>query len=345
MPKLVVMFPVLIMLIMPWVATLEIENINIIVVDADRSSTSVKLIDKVKASRYFVFQSVSPDYGNALSELEYGRADVILEIPQYFENDIINRTGAKVQISANAVDGTKGAMGGSYLSAIINDFGAELNPNGVKMPISITVQNRYNELLSYRFYMIPALMVVLVILMCGFFPALNIVSEKEIGTIEQINVTPVGKFEFIVAKIIPYWIMGIIVLSLCFLIAWLVYGLVPAGSLVTIYASALLFILAMSGFGLLISNYSSTMQQSMFMMFFFVMIFILMSGLFTPVKSMPEWAQWIAAFIPPRYFVDIMRSVYLKGSDIVGLYPQFIALGGFALVLNVWAVMSYKKRS
>jgi ABC-2 type transport system permease protein len=174
-------------------------------------------------------------------------------------------------------------------------------------------------------------------------PALNIVSEKEIGTIEHINVTPVTKFTFILAKLIPFWILGVIVLTLCMTVAALVYGLFPAGNLFTIYGFAIIYILVVSGFGLVISNYSNTMQQAMFVIFFFVMVFILMSGLFTPVASMPQWAQTITIFNPLKYLMEVMRSVYLKGSGFGEMLSQFFALCAFAIVANTWAVASYRK--
>jgi ABC-2 type transport system permease protein len=193
--------------------------------------------------------------------------------------------------------------------------------------------------------MIPALMVILMTIICGFLPALNIVSEKEIGTIEQINVTPVGKFAFILAKLIPYWIIGLLVFSICLGLAALIYGLVPAGNLATIYFFALIYILVFSGFGLIISNHSSNMQQAMFMMFFFLIIIILISGLFTPIASMPQWAQSFTLFNPLRYFVEVMRMVYLKGSNLLQLGNQLAALVLFALITNIWAILSYRKSS
>ena len=169
--------------------------------------------------------------------------------------------------------------------------------------------------------------------------------EKENGTIEQMNVTPVSKTMFILAKLIPYWVMGLVVLTICFVVAWAVYGLVPLGSFLTIYCASILFIFIMSGFGLIISNYSATLQQALFVIFFFIMTFILMSGLFTPTKSMPVWAEIVSSFIPPRYLIEIMRNVYLKGGGFVDLYPKFLALGGFVVVVNFIAVLSYRKRS
>jgi ABC-2 type transport system permease protein len=191
--------------------------------------------------------------------------------------------------------------------------------------------------------MVPALMVMLLTMLAGFLPALNIVSEKEVGTIEQMNVTPVNKFTFILAKLIPYWIIGFIVLTICFILAALVYGLFPAGSLLTIGLFAGIYTLVVSGLGLIISNHSNTMQQAMFVMFFFIMVLILMSGLFTPINSMPPWAKAITLFNPLRYFIEVMRMVFLKGSVLADLIPQMLALVGFAIFFNTWAVISYRK--
>jgi ABC-2 type transport system permease protein len=209
--------------------------------------------------------------------------------------------------------------------------------------IDVVTQSRFNTFMDYKMFMIPALMVILMTLICGFLPALNIVSEKEIGTIEQINVTPIRKFTFIFAKLIPYWIIGLTVFTFCLSLAALVYGLIPAGNLLTIYLSVFVYILVVSGFGLIVSNNSSTMQQAMFVIFFFLIILILISGLFTPIASMPDWAQKFTLFNPLRYFIEIMRMVYLKGSSISNLAPQLTALLTFAVVLNSWAVWSYRK--
>jgi ABC-2 type transport system permease protein len=191
--------------------------------------------------------------------------------------------------------------------------------------------------------MVPALMVMLLTMLCGFLPALNIVAEKEAGTIEQMNVTPVRRLDFVLAKLIPYWLIGFVVLGLCMGLAALVYGIYPGGNLLTILLFSGIYLLVVSGMGLVISNYSDTMQQAMFVMFFFIMILLLMSGLFTPVQSMPTWAQAIAAVNPLKYFIEVMRLVYLKGSGFGQLIPQFVALCGFAAAFNLWAVASYKK--
>lgn len=352
LPKLVFIFPCMIMLLMPWAANMEIKNINLNVIDNDHSAVSRRLVDKIGSSNYFRMTGIPSSYHQGLRAVEEGTADIVLEIPRHFEKDWMNGKGVQVLIAANAVNGTKGGLGGSYLANIINDYVAELRTehpvvsmSGSIAMIDIATQNLFNPNLNYKMFMVPALMVMLLTMLCGFLPALNVVSEKEVGTIEQINVTPVGKFTFILAKLIPYWLIGFIVLTICFGLAWLIYGIVPVGHFVTIYCFAVIFVLAVSGMGLVISNHSATMQQAMFVMWFCMLILILMSGLFTPIQSMPEWAQVITDFNPLKYFMQVMRMVYLKGSGFVDLVSQLVILLAFAIFFNVWAVRSYKKNN
>jgi ABC-2 type transport system permease protein len=206
-------------------------------------------------------------------------------------------------------------------------------------------QNRYNPHLDYKIFMAPAMLVMILTLLSGFLPALNIVNEKETGTIEQINVSPVKRIHFVLSKLIPYWIVGIFVMTISFIIIALVYKLVPQGSIFTLYLYGWIYILVVSGMGLVIANYSATMQQAIFEMFFFLIVMILISGLLTPISSMPEWAQVLAYCNPLTYFVQTMRMVYLKGSAVTELLPQMGALCLFALLFFIWAIISYRKRS
>lgn len=350
LPRLLLVFPCVILLVLPWAANFEIKNMNLSVVDNDRSPYSTRLVQKAGASEYFHLVDVSNSYEEAMECIEKGDADLILEIPPHFERDLLKDGAAKVLISANTVNGTKGTLGSSYLSNIVNAYAAEIRSSGsgstaLTPVIEIDTLGRFNPHLDYKIFMVPALMAQLLMMLCGFLPALNIVSEKEFGTIEQINVTPVSKFTFILAKLIPYWTAGILILTLGILLAWLVYGLVPAGHLWLLYFFALLFIIVVSGMGLVVSNYSQTMQQAMFVMFFFVIIIMLMSGLFTPINSMPEWAQTITIVNPLKYFIQVTRMVYLKGSGFGDLIVQCMALLSMAVILNGWAVFSYKKNS
>lgn len=347
MPKMAIIFPAAIMLIFPWATTMDVNNIHLTIVDQDVSTASQRLAEKISESSYFILQNRTNNYQTALSDVEHGKSDIILNIPIHFERDLTKIHSSTLQISANAVNALKGSIGSGYLGSIINEFSAEwTSQHGIsaQAPFHIVVNDMYNPSLNFRHFMIPALMTMVLIMMTGFLPALNIVSEKEIGTIEQINVTPISKISFILSKLIPYWLMGFLILSVCFLLSWLVYGYTPQGSFFTIYLAATLFILVMSGIGLVVSNYSATMQQALFVMFFFIMVFILMSGLFTDIRSMPDWAQCIAFFNPPRYFISIMRSVYLRGSGIMNNWMNFGILTVFGLFVNVWAVISYRKQ-
>jgi ABC-2 type transport system permease protein len=352
LPRLVVVLPLMVILVLPLAVNFEVKDIKVCLVDGDHSSYSRRLALKLASSRYFRLTRGFGSYDEALKSVELDESDMVLEIPEGFEHGLAAEGEASLMISANTVNGVKGGLGSAYLLAVVNDFAQEARGEWLRSPARFTSPGfdirtlyRYNPRLLYPIYMVPALMVMLMAMLCGFLPALNIVSEKESGTIEQMNVTPVRKFPFILSKLIPYWVVGFIVLTICFGVAYLVYGLAPKGSLLTIYLFASAFALAFSGFGLVISNYARSIQQAMFMMFFFVISFVLMSGLYTPVASMPDWAQTISLFSPLRYFIQVMRLVYLKGSGIGDLLVQLAALCGFAVFFNGWAVLSYRKKS
>jgi ABC-2 type transport system permease protein len=218
----------------------------------------------------------------------------------------------------------------------------KINPAPV---IEISTVNRFNPLLNYNLFMVPGILAFLVTMIGGYLCALNIVKEKEIGTIEQINVTPIKKHHFILGKLVPFWIIGLVVFTLGLIVSRLVYGIAPAGSLALLYGFIAVYLLAVLGFGLLVSTYCETQQQAMFIAFFFVMIFILMGGLFTSVDSMPGWARWIAALNPVSYMIDVMRMIVLKGSGFKDIQPHLMKVILFAIVLNTWAILNYRKTS
>ena len=326
LPKLIVMFPIMIMCVMPWVMQMEVKNIRVDVVDIDRTTQSQRLVHDIEASNYFIFNGMQPTYQAAMKDIEHGKADIILEI----------RDG-KYLIAANAVNGTKGAMGSAYLSQIATK---DLRNDNV-----VGVLNLYNKGQNYKLYMIPALLAIVMMLMTGFLPTLNIVGEKETGTIEQINVTPVSKWAFILSKLIPYWIIALFVVTVCLILAWLVYGITPVGSVWLVYLLAMLLALFFSSLGLIISNYSSTMQQAIFVMWFFVVCIMLLSGLFTPTRSMPQWAYLTTYINPMHYFIDAIRTVFIRGGGFQDIAHQLMALFGIGIVMACWAVQSYKKNS
>lgn len=350
LPRMIVMLPIVALIIYPFAANFEVKNVSLSLIDHDKSSYSQQLIQKIQASGYFKITDVSYSYEEALRAVEVDKSDIILEIPANFQRGFIREKEAALMISANAVNGNKGGLGSAYLSGVINDFNSniriELAGDQVmksQQRLDIVPLYRYNPTLKYEVYMVPALMVMILSMICGFLPALNIVSEKESGTIEQINVTPIKRYTFILSKLIPYWLIGYFVLSIGMLIALFFWKLIPQGSVLTIYFFTTLFIVSFSGFGLVISNYALTMQQAMFMMFFFVLTFIFLSGLYTPVENMPVWAQRISDFSPLKYIIEVLRMVYLKGSTIGDLTKPLFALISFAIFFYSWAIISYRK--
>jgi len=350
---LIFVVPVIQLLILPLAADYEVKNINISIVDHDHSPYSRQLASKIAASGYFRLADYSPSYKQALQQVEKDESDLILEIPRGFEENLIRESAQKVFIAVNAINGVKANLGGAYLLQIITAYNRDIrlqwiqpgtfNPEPV---ISITSSNWFNPHMNYRFFMVPGILVVLVTMVGSYMCALNIVKEKEAGTIEQINVTPIKKYQFVLGKLIPFWTIGMFVFSVgLFLIGRLVYGIVPVGNLLLLYSYLALYLIALLGLGLLISTYSETQQQAMSIAYFFIMIFMLMSGLFTAIDSMPAWAYAIAKCSPVTYFIEVVRMIILKGSGFSDIRLHFLVITGFAVLLNGWAILNYKKTS
>ena len=357
LPKLVVGFPLAIVLILPWIANMDVKGVSVGIVDADRSDVSRRITSHVEASEYLRLHDLYADYPSALADLEDGHIDAILEIPNGFGHSL-HATPKRLSIWANGVNAMKGSLGSQYLMQTVMKAlptgSAPAQPSFENSEIvnsqlsivncELSIVNYYNPTMDYKHFMIPALMIMLMVMVGGFLPALNLVSEKELGTIEQINVTPVSRLTFTLSKLIPFWVICLLELALCMTLALLVYGLPVAGSVGAIFLAALLFIIVMSSIGVIIANLSDTMQQTMFLMLFVVLSFILLSGLMTPVESMPLWAQHFTRLLPPTYMVEIMRAVYLRGTTVAELSGSYLALAAFALTFATLASFTYRKR-
>ena len=342
LPKLIIVFPIMVMCVMPWVMNMEVKNIRVDVVDNDRSTRSQRLVHSIESNGYFIFKGQKPSYDAALKDIETSKADIALVIPKDYSRDLTLNRPTSVLIAANAVNGTKGGIGSSYLSQIV---AANAVPETGGAVPEISTLNLYNKHQNYKLFMIPALLAIVMMMMCGFLPALNIVGEKETGTIEQINVTPVSKWAFILSKLIPYWLIALFVISVCLLLSWAIYGVASQGSVWLIYLLAMLLALFFSSLGLIISNYSDTLQQAILVMWFFVVCLMLLSGLFTPTRSMPSWAYATTYVNPMHYFIDAIRTVFVRGGGFQSIAHQLLALLILASTMGVWAVLSYKKNS
>lgn len=350
---LIFVMPVIQLLLLPLAADYEVKNIHISIVDHDHSSYSQKLISKITASGYFQLTDYGNSFQRAFDQIEKDKSDLILEIPEGFERNLVRENNEKLFIAVNAINGVKANLGGAYLNQIITDYNSEIRlqwtqperANPAPM-LSVTSTNWFNPFMNYRFFMVPGILVVLVTMVGSYMCALNIVKEKEVGTIEQINVTPIKKYQFVLCKLIPFWVIGMFIFSIgLFVVARVVYGIVPVGNVLLLYGYLSIYLVALLGLGLLISTYSDTQQQAMSIAFFFIMIFMLMGGLFTSIDSMPDWAYFIAKCIPVTYFIEVVRMIILKGSTFADIQYHFLIIIGFAVLLNGWAILNYKKTS
>ena len=350
---IIFVMPVIQLVILPLAANYEIKDIKIAVVDHDKSTQSRELIRKITASGYFKIMNYGENYNDAYQEVEKDKIDLILEIPNNFEKDLVRENNEKVLIAINAINGTKAGLSASYLGQILQNYNQqiqlEMNPEleTVKKNSGLEIVPKFwfNETYNYRLSLVPGILAFLVTLIGGYLTALNIVEEKEIGTIEQINVSPIKKRDFILGKLIPFWILSMIAFTIGLLVTIFVYKIQMQGSYLLLYAFISVYLIAILGMGLLASVYSDTQQQSMFMVFFFMMIFILMSGLFTPTESMTDWAKYIAYLNPVTYGVDGVRLIMLKDSGFMDLLPHFVFIIGLAIVVISWSVLRYHKTS
>lgn len=348
--RMIFALPVIQLILLPYAATYEIKNITLSVVDNDHSEYSRKLINNLTASGYFQLVDYSKTYADALDQVEKDKADLIVEIPEGFERDLIRESETKVLIAANAISGQTAGLAVAYANSIIKDFDNDVRTQWIQQPrlnaipvIDITSSNWFNTQMDYKFFIVPGILALLVTLVGFLMSSLNIVKEKEVGTIEQLNVSPIKKYQFILSKLIPFWVLGLVVLTIGFIISFVLYGIYPAGSFWVGFLFAGIYLIALLGFGLLTSIYADTQQQAMFIAYFFMLIFILLGGLFSPIENMPDWAQYLTYINPVRYLIEAMRMIVLKGSGFWDLRFHFLIVIGFAIVFNGLAIWNYKK--
>ena len=296
--RMIFVMPILQLIVLPIVANYEVKNVKIAVIDHDHSPVSKRMINKLEAGGYFKLTGYCVGYQEALQYVEQEQADLILEIPTHFERDLVKEGAAKLFVAVNAINGVKAGLGASYLSSLLRDYNSDIRMESFPATkfsqtpqLIVTYANWYNPFMSYKLFMVPGILVVLITMIGSFLTSLNIVKEKEIGTIEQINVTPIKKYHFILGKLIPFWVLGMIVLTLGLIVARVVYGISPVGNIGLLYAFSAVYLVAVLGLGLLVSTITQTQQQAMLIAFFLMMIFIMMSGLYTSIDSMPYWAK------------------------------------------------------
>lgn len=360
--RMLFMIPIVQLLILSNAATFEVKRARMHVVDHDRSAMSRGVVDRLVASGRFVATEHSGSTAAGDGALMRRDVEMVLVIPTHFERDVVRTRTAAVQLSMNAEDGAAAGVTQAYARQILMRYGAELTtrlvpqvavagaraeapPQRGQARVEVRSRGWYNTELDYRFYMVPGILVQLITIVGTLLTAMNIVREKEAGTLDQLNVTPVSRAVFIAAKLIPLWVIAMLVLTIGLAVARFVFGVPMLGSILLVFGGAGLYLIAALGIGLWVSTVTETQQQAMFVNFAILMVYLLMSGLFTPVSAMPHWAQWVARANPMMHFIAMMRAVMLKGATLTDVLPQLgvLAVAG-TLVLTV-AVRQYHKRA
>ena len=354
MLPIILIMPVIQLLVLSYAADFEIRNLKVYWVDQDHSSASALLHQKLNASPYFVFSGSSTNPKRAKKALDKGEVDLVINIPLHFERNLTRAKSNQIQLLVNAIDGTKAGLGTAYANILVQDFAKELrgkliHKTGMMVPsvqfkLAATEQVFwYNPELNYKTFMVPGILVMLITMISVFISSMNIVRERELGTIEQLNVTPIKKHQFIIGKLAPLWVIGLFEFTLGLLVGKLVFSIPIVGSIFLLYGFAAIYLMLVLGIGMFISTFTETQQQAMFISWFFLVIFLLMGGLFTAIENMPSWAQKITLVNPVRYFVEVIRLVMLKGAGFSDIKLHFLIVSLFALIINGLAVLNYRK--
>ena len=342
--------PIVQMLILVPAVTFELKNVKLVIIDRDMTTESRGLINKLEGSSFFKVSYTTFSEDEAKSLLHRNKCSTILQFNEGFGKEISTGKPAKLLAVIDAVNASSAQLTWAYLNGVIRDYSLDLIKKNITtnpplpMPyIQITNRYWYNETLNYKYYMLPGILVILVTAIGFLLAGLNMVREKEIGTIEQINVTPVRKHHFIIAKMVPFLFIGLIDLALGLVIGKLAFNIPFEGSILLMFLGSTVFLIAVLGLALFISTFSGTQQQYMFVAFFCMIIFILMSGIFTPFESMPMWAQDFNLINPVAYLMRINRMVMLKGSTVNDISRELYSLAVIAIVFTTLAVQRYRK--
>ena len=341
--------PMVQLLVLANAATFEIRNTPIQIVDFDRSAISRGLVNRLAASGHFDIVETTPSLDRVQQRMLDGSITMAVIIPADFERALVRTGVAPVELSVNGEKGSAAGIVQAYATRVLTDYAASLSPERsvpkIVPRIDVRVRGRYNPTLNYTFYMVPGILVALMTIIGSLLSAQNIAREKELGTLEQLNVTPITRGQFIIAKLLPFWVLGLIELSLGLLVGKLVFGIPMHGSLALLYAVAGVYLLVAVGIGLWVSTLVDTQQQAMFVTFFIVNIYLLMSGLFTPVDSMAPWVQTVTMINPVRHFVAIARAILMKGAGLAEIAQPFLILVASAVLVLTVAVRQHRKRA
>ncbi|MGD0415159.1 MAG: ABC transporter permease [Terriglobales bacterium] len=345
--------PIIQMLIFGYAATFEIYHVPTVVLDLDHSQESRELLSRFSSSPYFDVQRQLTDYRQIGDLIDQGKATVGLEVNAGFAQNLRKGQTAPLQVIVDATNSNTALIASGYITQIALGFAQDyqkdriyrISPQMAEEIPSVQLEQRpwYNPDLRSRWFFVPGIIGSLTLVLVVTLTAFAVVREREIGTLEQIMVTPIRPAEFILGKTLPFFLIGLFDVSLIATVGTLWFQVPFRGQILVLFAGAILFLLCMLGVGLLISTVSSTQQQAMVTSFFFIMPAITFSGFGFPISTMPQWLQYFTYLSPLRYFLVVLRGTYLKGVGMEILWPQMLAMAALGISLLTIAVLRFHK--
>jgi ABC-2 type transport system permease protein len=343
MKPIVFVAPIVQLLLFGYAVNTDVRETTTIILDQDRTQESRRLISQLTASGYFRVTEYATSGKDIVAALDGGRAIVGLEIPPGFSADLLAGRGPDLQILVDGTNPNTGTVAQAYAGRIIQDYAKSFAPPGAPTGVDLRTRAWFNPDLASRTYNVPGVIGLLLLLMCLLLTSLAIVREREIGTLDQLLVSPLTPAEFILGKTIPVALVGVIDLVLITSVAILWFDIPFHGSIFTLGSAALLFIVAGLSCGLYISSISHTQQEAFMTMFLFVLPAIILSGFLYPITSMPLPFQWMTVLNPVRHFLEIVRAVFLKGTGWSELWVQFSTLAAMAGIGLVFATDRFRR--
>ncbi len=345
---LVIVAPILQLTLLGYAATTDVKEVPIVIADGDRSPASRDLIHRFDASRNFSVIGQVNTVSEIAPFLESGDAWLALAIPSEYGSDLAAGRGATLQVAADGTDANSTTVALGYATNLIGAYAREIAERGRLQPegvIDARIRVWFNPELMSRHFMIPGVLALVLLVVTANLAAMAIVREKEVGTLEQLNVTPLRRWELIVGKLLPYGVIGMLDVFLVVAVAVFWFEVPLRGSFLLLIAVSVLYVLCTLALGLFVSTTSDTQQQAMMTsVFFFIMPMIYLSGFVFPIENMPQVIQWFTYVIPLRYFLIIVRGIFLKGIGLEILWPQVAALTAWGSVVLMLAVMRSRKR-
>lgn len=347
MIRIIFIIPLLQLLLLGYAVTTDVKNIGVVFIDKDHSPLSRQIQEKIMASGYFILIDVTPDAEKARLYLDRGDAMLVVVIPVDFERNFKRRESPALQLLVNGQDANTSNIALGYAQGILKDWSMSLMQSASPIPVNwIQVEPRvwYNPNLTSQNFMVPGIMVILLTIITALLSSLGLVREKEIGTLEQLLVTPLTPLQLITGKIVPYAILGFIEITLALLITFYWFGISMMGSLILFYGFVFLFVFTTLGLGIFISSISQTQQQALFYIWFFLVAALLLSGLFIPIENMPVSVQYFTYLNPLRFMITVVREIFLKGTGILHLWREALVVTGFGLLIFSAAIVRFRRR-